>query len=792
MERKGEKMEGKRKGKQITVYMMLVVLLTGMLWGCRKGEEAGSAANPGSGDGSSARGSWTNPSDEEKTFSSQGVLTDQEGGRAAAMGRYREEEMELPREVNEQHLLWFGRGKENLLELYTVKREALGTAVDTFRYVFRDGVWENDGQWPGNALFKEHGLDAEAVIFGRDGSYYLGGTDKDYIYHLWKMEDDGTGKELLPEVFQPTEGRDYGLIPPKVEVLENGNFLIYAYDEAWLYTPDGERLLSMGKDFSGSTSDARGFEDGETFTTVWEERLVCYDLQSGKMTDIAGLEEIVGTKEGLLLFGDGNGGIYTAGETGLAHLNAGGSLWEILIDGSLNHLGMRSMYLRYFLPGNEEDYYGIFTAGTDPGIFLFHYIYDPDMPAVPPSSLTVYSLEDRSTIRQAASQFQSEHPEVKVELRTAVESGEKASEEVIQSLNTELLSGKGADVLILDGLPARSYIEKGILMDICDLLDAMEEEGILTENFIQGFRQEDGAVFQVPSRVALPMLFGTAEAIEAFSSLEAMAEYSGEKPLLAAENYENLLRQTAYLHYPELFQEGKIRTSDGLIQYLETVKALGEANGSKTEFTSESEMEEKWVSNHVCMDGITGTSMNYDAGRCALGVERLDGFGDLCIPAQVRIQHPQTRMASAGKLYLPLSMAGINRSTKHADLAREFVRCLLSYEVQKEELYDGFPVNQEAMEKFIEKEAGGYSVSASYRGWEDGDDGSYEIHGDWPSKAVRREVAAMMKELTVPVLVDETVMEMIVEGSGDYFDNRENAGQAAEKILRKLSVYLAE
>lgn len=785
--------------KKTVAKILAVVLAAGMLCGCHGGGAGtglGAGTNPGA-EGSAAAGARTGEdalSGEGNASSEQDVLNGEEGRGEAAMGRYRETEIALPSEVQEQSLLWFGWGKDDLLELYTARREPSGAVTDTFRYIFRDAVWECDREWAGNALFKEHGLDAEIVIYGGDGRYYLGGTDQDYIYHLLRMHDDGSGEEILPEVFLPEDGRDYGLIPPKIEVLENGNLLIYAHNEVYLYTPEGKRLLAMGKDFSGDSGDARGFSDGEALVTVQGERLVCYDLKTGKMADVAGLEDVAGFKNSLVLFGDGSGGIYAAGETGLAHVNQGGTLWEIMIDGSLNHMGMQSLYLRFFLSGKEQDYYGIFTAGINKGISLFHYVYDPDMPAVPPSSLTVYSLEDNSTIRQAASQFQSEHPEVKVELRTAVEKGEMASEEVVQSLNTELLSGKGADVLILDGLPAQAYVEKGILMDIRDLVDAMEEEGLLLENFMDGFRQEDGAIFQVPSKVAIPMLFGRGEALEAYSSLESMAGYSGEKPLLAAENYENLLRQTAYLHYPELFQEGKITDPDGLVQYLETVKTLGEANGSRREFTSESEMEEKWVSNNVQIDGIMGNSINYDAGRCAVGVERLDGFGDLAVPAQIRAQRPQTQMRTAGKLYLPLSMAGINRSTKHAELAREFIRCLLSYEVQKEELYDGFPVNRKALDAFIQKEVAGYSIGVSYKAWEGegSDDGYYTIHADWPSRAVREEFGEMMRELTVPILVDETVMKMIVEGSGDYFDDRESAGQAAEKIFRKLSIYLAE
>lgn len=790
-----------KKLKNMAACILAAALTAGLICGCQKetGQSVGTSSMAGEQAGENGS-SKENPSKEKNAANPDG--SGEGENPTEAMGRYREIEMELPEEVQEQSLIGFFRGEEDVLELYTVERDASGYVADAFRYLYRDSKWEKDEAWAGKDLLKEHGLDMELVAYGADGRYYLGGTDADYRFHLLKVQADNQGnngaEEILSELFLPEEGRDYGLIPPKIEVLENGNLLVYDYYEVYLCTPLGERLLTMSKDFSGTTSDARGFGDKDSFTTVQGERLVRYDLSSGQMTDIAGLEEVESSKEGLKLFGDGNGGVYAAGETGLAHLHKGGTLWEILIDGSLNHMGMRSLNLSGFFAGNDQnyenaqDYYGVFTSTGGKGISVFHYVYDPDMLAVPPSVLTVYSLNDISTVRQAASQFQSEHPEVKVELRTAVEDGEAAGEEVIQSLNTELLSKKGADVLILDGLPAESYVEKGILMDISDLVGEMKEEGIISGNFTDGFTMEDGAVYQIPSRVYVPLLLGEAEAVDAYDGLQAMADYAGEKPLLAAENYENLLREIACVQYPELFLEGKIRTPEGLHEYLETVKALGEANGSKTIFTSESEMEEKWVSNNVAANGLTGSAVNFDAGQCASGLECLDGLGDLCIPAQVKKQRPGIEMKPVKNLYLPSGMAGINRSTQNAELAREFIRCLLSYEVQKEELYDGFPVNKKALEALTEKETNGYVISVGYRGWEGSDGKDYELHAEWPPKAVRKELVEQMQKLTVPVLVDENVMKMIVEGSKDYLEDKESAGQAAEKIFRKLSVYLAE
>ena len=57
---------------------------------------------------------------------------------------------------------------------------------------------------------------------------------------------------------------------------------------------------------------------------------------------------------------------------------------------------------------------------------------------------------------------------------------------------------------------------------------------------------------------------------------------------------------------------------------------------------------------------------------------------------------------------------------------------------------------------------------------------------------MRREIADMLEGLSVPVVVDETIMKMIVEGSGDYLEGKVTVSQAADGIMRKLSIYLAE
>ncbi len=764
-----------RFGKHMA-RLLITVVAAWALGGCQK--PSGSSEGPGS-----------RPVEDTGAGSSQeesGGLENQGGDRQGAMGRYGETEVELPQETEDQSLVQFLRGEEGGLELYTAVRDSSGNTAEAFRYRYVGDAWQRDEDWAGGRALADRGLDIMGVFYGQDGNYYLGGADENYTYHLLKMSPEGAAEEILEEAFCPAEGHDYGLLPPKIEVLENGNVLVYDYWEVLLYTPSCEKLFSMAKDFSGSDSDARGFCEGDEFVTFNQGSIVRYSLKDGRATETVDWSEVDDGRESTLLLGDGAGGIYAANEKGLSHINRGGTLWEVLIDGSLNHMGMRSLFMRNFITGDQDDYYGIFVGEGGKGIHLFRYRYDRDMAAVPPTGLTVYSLEDNSTVRQAVSQFQSDHPEVRVEMRTAVEPGGTVTEEMIQGLNTELLSGKGADVLILDGLPVNAYIEKGVLMDLGILVEEMEASGDMLDNLLEGFREKDGGVYQVPSRVAFPLAEGEPEAVQAYKSLEAMAAYQGERSLTGIDNYENLLRKISRLCYEELFgKDMAVKDRVVLIRYLEGVKTLGEASGCQTAFT-EAEMEEKMVTNHVAEDGLARDVVEYDRGVCDSGVEKMTGYSRLSFPAAIREKNPGCVMEPVGNIYLPSGMAGINRSTENQDMAEEFIRCLLSFEVQKEDFYDGFPVNRRALEFLTESDGrDNYSESVGYR------DG-YHLSADWPSLEVRREVAAMLETRTVPAVVDETVMKMIVEGSRDYFDGKRTAEQAADDILRKMSIYLAE
>lgn len=79
--------------------------------------------------------------------------------------------------------------------------------------------------------------------------------------------------------------------------------------------------------------------------------------------------------------------------------------------------------------------------------------------------------------------------------------------DALRTLNTNIMAGKGPDVLILDGMPIDSYIEKGMLADLSGLLDEIEQSDGLFENIARAY-EKNGQVNAVPTGFQVPILRG--------------------------------------------------------------------------------------------------------------------------------------------------------------------------------------------------------------------------------------------------------------------------------------------
>lgn len=702
-----------------------------------------------------------------------------------AKGRYIEESIAFPEEWGTKE--WLFTGMTNIgtdLYLYGIENEMEGGAGICY-------LLTADGWVPQETNINILGRFNEGEILTvqrqEDGKEYLTVID----WSSYNEETNIVNSEIIEFSAEGIQDYRKDLVgeldrPDWCKIMPDGSILFSQFDQAIYFSADGNKfeILQGGGVTSLRTLRAVSSEyyvvnDAES------KNLLRYDLKTGTVVETIPMPaaEFISSSAMTL---DDDGNIYLVNENGIQYWTKDGSIWEVLADGALNSLSMPSIYMREIFLGADNDYYTF--VSSDSALQLLHFTYDENIASVPTHTLSIYGLNDSPTVRQAISVFQNLNPDIRVDFQVADGgTGNATVTDTIKALNTELLNKKGADIILLDGLPIEDYIEKGVLADISDWLSPMLSDGTLTARVAGNYQQESGEIYAVPLRFILPIAFGSEEGFEAISSLEKAAAYAPENtPLLQAKNHMEILRFLINGCYDELFGADEDFSTAKLELLLTAVKKIHDA-GDREEIRTGTYGSE--IYNYQSeygfsdIDGIFAYS-----GQTNIAVEELRSVHDIMMLGAY-LKQMDVEPKTLNGIYFPVQIAGINQATKQMDLAKEFMELLLSYEIQNMEFYDGFPVNQQANDQWKVFRDENTMVGSSYTM----DDGSIlEITAVWPEPEMQQKILGLQEELTTPVNLNKVLMEMIEDEAAAYFEGNIEVEQAAAAIADRAALYFAE
>ena len=182
---------------------------------------------------------------------------------------------------------------------------------------------------------------------------------------------------------------------------------------------------------------------------------------------------------------------------------------QLLSEGYLTGISSKTELMDVETDADGNIYLAVSDRYSDnPTGMLLKYGYDKEQEAVPGTELDIYMLKRDTHMEQMISLFQKEYPDISVTVQEGMtgEDGVTATD-AMKNLNTEIMSGEGPDVLLMDNLDAENYIERGMLEDISGI---MEKAGIL-ENIQKAYEEEDGSIYCMPVRFGIPILAGGSE-----------------------------------------------------------------------------------------------------------------------------------------------------------------------------------------------------------------------------------------------------------------------------------------
>ena len=595
--------------------------------------------------------------------------------------------------------------------------------------------------------------------------------------------------------------------PTGIVVGDDGDLYISQYIGIHRFTQDGKYKLSVTNSYypkftyydnSLAVLDY-GSVQGNTDT------FKLYDIETGEVRQDLGFQALQSTQQGAQIATGQDGALYLANPNGIYRLVPQGTTWERMVDGDLCSLSVPSMSINGFIPHGDNDFLTLTTEQDKPA--LINYIYSATTPTRPNTELTVATLKKNSTLLQAAGEFRRQHPEVLVTIQTLLEEdGSATTADAIRALNTQLLAGKGPDLLLLDGLPTDSYIAKGVLADMSDWLSPIIQQGLISN--ITGALTKDGKLYAVPTRFTMPTIWGKPEAVNAASSLESLAGYAQantDNKLLYDMNKQSLFRYFTAASAPAwLDNKGKLDEA-AFAEYLDLIKRLADCVPD-----AEAEEFKMHMSPGFTMTGIdTGGALDLPFGKASLFSAELVGFESLMIPNgaisglhglvitadttsiedNLLPSHFTLLPGQAEGVFIPRCIMGINAAGKQQELAQEFIKTVLGETVQYSDLQDGFPVNRAAIEaNIIRRNDLQWGIA-----WGDEDTGEQRtIEMGWPSPGAFRAVCALFDKLDTPFMPDDTLMEMILDETESFFSGSLSARETASAVAARLELYLAE
>lgn len=724
-------------------------------------------------------------------------------------GRYAEQKLSLPEEnckaVIDICFLEDGTMRiayrDSEAKLKTADSKDQGKSWETPR-----DLWEEFG--------KSEKAEPMTVNLSKDGGIFSSWNclEGENTFLAVYLSAEGTKKEF--DLTQMPEGQGYvykSQFSPSGNILlmgdkflceisrEDGR-LIRTYESGGYVTDfgiAGNQLLVFADDtihyYNAKTGDPLPEE------TVFTEHL---QMESGENT-----EEVVSSR---VFTGMGEQGILYVSKKGIYVYNLGGSVVEqLLSEGYLTGISSKTELMDVETDADGNIYLAVSDRYSDnPAGMLLKYGYDKEQEAVPGTELDIYMLKRDTHMEQMISLFQKEYPDISVTIQEGMtgEDGVTATD-AMKNLNTEIMSGEGPDVLLMDNLDAENYIERGMLEDISGI---MEKAGIL-ENIQKAYEEEDGSIYCMPVRFGIPVLAGFSEEIDGAVDLEKIADMT--------EKYQNdysdsfypayqikwpgvMLRFFGEISAPEWMKKDRTLDAEKVKDFFQQVNRIYQAGQKAGNASLDStyeyaeKMERIYDKNRREESSLNSYLVPCADGQALFSYGYLFSLEELFLLTTIEKQNSDISHrllnGQAENCFSPEMIMGISVKAREKEAAELFVSFLFSEEQQKNNKEAGFPVRKSVYdsEEYWELGQEGnieYGFSSAYNG--ESHDMITVVHS---ADDQIKEIQKLGKTLTMPSGGSRIIQDSVLEAGKRYLYGGTDLDKAVEQAVSQVKLYLAE
>lgn len=520
-----------------------------------------------------------------------------------------------------------------------------------------------------------------------------------------------------------------------------------------------------------------------TLYLTYEDTVSSYDLETGELMESFTAQTISDSANGVITGGDGRERVllpdsaaktlfYCDNNGVFARVN-GGNLVEKVVDSASTSLRIPTRQPLRMLK-NGDVFYILYGEGWD--YYLARFVYSTKAPQEK-TVLKIYSMMDfmNNKVLQAIGEYELQHPEMSIQYKAGINQQQLESDgfnisDAQRALATELLAGKGPDVLLLDYLPIESFIEKGILLDLTDLARENTSSGRWIAPVIDNLRYKDGRIYSLAAGFTVPMMLGEPQVVDAIHSFPDLADWA--QAAYASGEVERPIERPRYDYVIDKFfplcqrawlKDGAV-DRQALAQFLTSVKKISDTDDGEDPFMRKDFFVEAWYPGQIGLAcGNLATVNDLVVNQAVLSAGGREGKCAL-LPGD-----------KAG-YYTPTTLIGINAGSALKEQGVAFIETLFSDSVQKYTYFDGLPVNAAMFEKQLTEENPMYNGTISLLGM---DGYSYTLNSAWPDESIIEDFRKQVQSLSIPAPRDVEGAFLLAEKTAPYFEE----GTALESVI---------
>ncbi len=490
---------------------------------------------------------------------------------------------------------------------------------------------------------------------------------------------------------------------------------------------------------------------------------------------------------------------YTSTKGIFAHVQ-GGTVVEQIVDGGMCSLSSPGIGFLGMAVSGEEIYVAC-LEDMEPK--LLKYVYSADTPTVPDKEVRVYSLEENAEVRQAIVMYQNAHPDTRVnyEIGLSGEGGMTASD-ALRTLNTDIMAGNGPDVLVLDGMPVDSYIEKGVLADISEIRTTAQGDAGFFEPMTSAW-EEDGIVYAMPIRFKMPLIAGDPELVGQAKDLTQLADLivsvtdstgssvvSAIPSLLsdtflyyvcagAWRNEDSTIDQEKLLDY--MVQVKKIRDSQAPFIDSQILEAYGQF------ITTSGSAERISMLGVDFSELLRNSKLEYGAASSVRDINNISSVNR----QKGNITFAPLSGQQSG-VFVPSGLLGISSMAADPESARSFVEFMFTDEAQTQSMEGGFPVSRSALWALLHEKEPGEPADESYT-WADNSTGEMiSMESYWMTQEEMDQLTEYVESLNTAADTDTVLLDAVLAQADKCLEGECSPEDAVNAVMQTMNLYLAE